>query len=147
MFQRASAQDWKAEDHAIRHFGHHLPKSEAILCPDCLFRCKSTYFSDKLLEKLENPQIIHYGHYETVFFRKMRERYSHVVNVSDKLIEGAVNLLSVIYSQVYFPTYSNSLKEIAKFMDFQWSENDATGLSTLLWRSEWEHSRDLQTVS
>jgi hypothetical protein len=49
MFQRASAQDWKAEDHAIRHFGHHLPKSEAILCPDCLFRCKSTYFSDKLL--------------------------------------------------------------------------------------------------
>ena len=71
-----------------------------------------------VLEKLENPQIIHYGHYETVFFRKMRERYSHVVNVSDKLIEGAVNLLSVIYSQVYFPTYSNSLKEIAKFMDF-----------------------------
>ena len=96
-----------------------------------------------VLEKLENPQIIHYGHYETVFLRKMRERYSHVVNVSDKLIDGAVNLLSVIYSQVYFPTYSNGLKDIAKFMGFQWSEHDATGLSTLLWRSEWEYSRGL----
>ena len=37
---------------------------------------------------------------------------------------------------------SDSLKEIAQYLGFQWSENDASGLHTLMWRSQWECSKD-----
>src|SRR5262249_26457740 len=40
------------------------------------------------------------------------------------------------------PTYSNGLKEIARYLGFQWSERNATGLNALRWRYEWEFSRD-----
>ena len=97
------------------------------------------------LAKIENPQLIHYGSYETVFFKRMKERYGEVVDdpaLLDQLVAQSVNLLSVVYAQIYFPTYSNGLKEIAQYLGFQWSENSASGLNTLMWRSEWECTKD-----
>lgn len=95
--------------------------------------------------KIENPQLIHYGSYETVFLRRMKERYGEAVKnpaFLDQLIAESLNLLSVIYAQIYFPTYSNGLKEIAQYIGFQWSESEASGLKALLWRSEWECTTD-----
>jgi predicted RecB family nuclease len=99
----------------------------------------------RTLAKIENPQLIHYGSYETAFLKRMKERYSEAVEnpaFLDQLITESVNLLSVIYAQIYFPTYSNGLKEIARYLGFQWSENDASGLNALIWRSEWESSME-----
>jgi predicted RecB family nuclease len=97
------------------------------------------------LAKIENPQLIHYGSYETTFLKRMKERYREAVEnpaFLDQLIAESVNVLSVIYAQIYFPIYSNGLKEIAHYLGFQWSESDASGLHTLMWRSKWESSRD-----
>ncbi len=99
----------------------------------------------EILEKIDNPRLIHYGHYEKVFINRMKERYSIVTHDTlflDRIITESVNLLSVIYAQIYFQTYSNSLKEIAQYLGFQWSENTASGLNTLIWRSQWESSKD-----
>ena len=54
-----------------------------------------------------------------------------------KAIASAVNLLSIIYAQIYFPTYSNGLKEIASYLGFKWSEIDASGLLSITWYHEW----------
>src|SRR5437870_1912978 len=97
------------------------------------------------LAKIDNPQLIHYGSYETTFLKRMKERYRKAVGhpaFLDQLIAESVNVLSVIYAQIYFPTYSNGLKEIAQYLGFQWSESDASGLHTLMWRSQWESSKD-----
>ena len=99
----------------------------------------------RTLAKIENPQLIHYGSYETIFLKRMKERYSEAVKnpaFLDQLIADAVNLLSVIYAQIYFPTYSNGLKDIARYLGFQWSDSNASGLHSLMWRSEWELSKD-----
>ena len=75
----------------------------------------------------------------------MKARYREAVEhpaFLDQLIAESVNVLSVIYAQIYFPTYSNGLKEIAHYLGFQWSESDASGLHTLMWRSQWECSKD-----
>jgi hypothetical protein len=45
-------------------------------------------------------------------------------------------------AQIYFPTYSNTLKDVACFLGFEWSERDPSGLRALMWRSEWESSRN-----
>src|SRR5205085_5221104 len=50
------------------------------------------------LAQIESPQLLHYGSYETVFLKRMRERYGGAADNSafvDQLIAGSVNLLSV----------------------------------------------------
>jgi predicted RecB family nuclease len=97
------------------------------------------------LAQIDHPQLIHYGSYETTFLKRMQARYRAAVEhpaFLDQLIAESVNVLSVIYAQIYFPTYSNGLKEIAQYLGFQWSESDASGLHTLMWRSQWECSKD-----
>src|SRR5947209_1505244 len=99
----------------------------------------------RALAEMENPQLMHYGSYETVFLKRMKERYGAAgknTNLVEQLTAEPVNLLSVIYAQVYFPTYSNSLKEIAQYLGFRWSDAAASGLSSLLWRSRWECTKD-----
>ncbi|MGI0084189.1 MAG: TM0106 family RecB-like putative nuclease, partial [Nitrososphaerales archaeon] len=73
-------------------------------------------FVEKVTQ-LEKPRLIHYGSYETQFLRRMRARYPHIGNPAflDELAQSALNLLSIIYAHVYFPTYSNGLKEIAQY--------------------------------
>jgi len=95
--------------------------------------------------RLEDPQLIHYGSFETTYFKRMIERYGTGEvrrAVVDELIANSVNVLSLIYGSIYFPTYSNSLKEISKYLGFTWSENMASGLQSLVWRSQWESSGD-----
>jgi len=97
-----------------------------------------------ILETLEKPVLIHYGSYETAFLKRMGERHGQPPENSlvAKTIGAAVNLLSVIYAQVYFPTFSNGLKEIAGHLGFRWSDSAATGTQAIRWRHEWEASRD-----
>ena len=72
----------------------------------------------------------------------MKTRYSQNGNSPflERMISSSVNLLSVIHSHMYFPTYSNSLKEIAQYLGFRWTEPTACGLNALMWRSQWESS-------
>ena len=100
-------------------------------------------FLEKLTQ-IEKPRLIHYGSYETQFLRRMRARYPNTGSPAflDELARSALNLLSIIYAYVYFPTYSNSLKEIGQYLGCHWSESGASGLRALVWRSNWESSRD-----
>ncbi|MEI7903674.1 MAG: hypothetical protein WCK89_25840, partial [bacterium] len=65
-----------------------------------------------ILEVLESPVLIHYGSYETTFFKRMRESYGspYESSVAAKSITSATNILSVTFAHIYFPTYSNGLK-------------------------------------
>jgi hypothetical protein len=60
----------------------------------------------------------------------------------DNLNAQSPNLLQVIYGQIYFPTYSNSLKEIANYLGFRWSQNTPSALDSIMWRIKWEASRE-----
>ena len=40
-----------------------------------------------------------------------------------------------IYAHVYFPVYSNGLKDVAGYLGFSWTEPDASGLQSLVWRA------------
>jgi Transposase IS66 family/RNase_H superfamily len=96
-----------------------------------------------ILETVEKPVLIHYGSYETAFLKRMGERHGkpHEGSVAAKAIKAAVNLLSVIFAKVYFPTYSNGLKEIAGHLGFRWSDSAVTGAQTIRWRHEWAASK------
>ena len=75
----------------------------------------------------------------------MKTRYPDAtgeVEFPDRLISSSRNLLSLTYAQVYFPTHSNSLKDIARHLGFRWSDDAASGLRALIWRSQWESCQE-----
>jgi predicted RecB family nuclease len=95
-----------------------------------------------ILETVEKPVLIHYGSYETAFLKRMGERHGKPPesSVAAKAIQAAVNVLSVIFTQVYFPTFSNGLKEVAGHLGFRWSDSGVTGIQTIRCRHEWATS-------
>ena len=97
-----------------------------------------------IMSGVDCPILMHYGSYEITFLKRMCDRYGGPPkdSIVDKAIMSSVNLLSVIYARVYFPTYSNSLKEVARFLGFEWNNPLASGLQSIVWRSQWETSRD-----
>lgn len=97
-----------------------------------------------LLEQLKNPVLICYGSFERTFLKAMCDRYGgpDKESIVAKAISSPLNLLSFIYGRIYFPTFSNGLKEIAAFLGFKWSEKLASGLQSISWREMWEASRD-----
>jgi len=99
-------------------------------------------FLSKLME-IENPVLIHYGSFETVYLKRMRQRYGAPPSGSRaaKALESPINLLSVIFGQIYFPTYSNGLKDIAGWLGFKWSDPDVSGVQSVRWRDAWEQTK------
>ena len=96
-----------------------------------------------ILASVENPVVIHYGSYETTFFTRMLTRHGAPPKYSSMpaVFERAINLVSVIFAKVYYPTYSNGLKDIARYLGFKWSDAEASGLNSIVWRHQWEETR------
>jgi predicted RecB family nuclease len=97
-----------------------------------------------LLATVENPELICYGNYEKGFLKAMCERYGDLDESSSlsAIIKNTLNLLLTIYARIYFPVYSNGLKDIAGLLGFKWSEPNASGIQSIIWRKGWEHSHD-----
>lgn len=86
--------------------------------------------------------LFHYGSYEAKFLKQMGAQYGGNKELLDQIKLHSFNVLSAIYGHIYFPTYSNGLKSIASFLGFKWTDHNASGLMSLLWRQQWESSRE-----
>ena len=97
----------------------------------------------RVLSGIENPILIHYGSFETTFMKRMCDRYGEPPEGSAvaKAVESPVNLVSVLFAQIYFPTFSNGIKEIARYLGFTWTDPTASGVQTIAWRREWETAK------
>jgi hypothetical protein len=89
----------------------------------------------------EDFKVFCYGSYERAFIARMRKVAKNEALV-DRILNALVNTLSFIYAHIYFPTYSNGLKDIGRCVGCSWTESDASGLQSIVWRSHWEASHD-----
>jgi len=97
------------------------------------------------LKAIGNAQIVSYGAYETRFLRQMKARHILMpddVEFVDRLIETSINLVGCIYGKIYFPTFSNSLKEVGRYLGFGWTWPRASGGAALLLRRACELGAD-----
>jgi predicted RecB family nuclease len=94
-----------------------------------------------LLDGIEDFVLFHYGGYEKALLRRMR-RVVKRKSLVDCVLVKAVNVLSAIHASVYFPVFSNGLKEVGRYLGYTWTEEDASGLQSLVWRARWEQTRD-----
>ena len=95
----------------------------------------------EIISGYDDFTIIHYGSYEKSFLKRMQKTTEWKAAVT-RALARSVNLLSIIYSHVYFPVHSNSLKTLGGYLGYSWSDPHASGLKSIVLRNRWEKSRD-----
>ena len=96
-----------------------------------------------LLAENADRRIFHYGNFEVKALRRMLLSVPEPCRESLRAILGnSTNILSIVSSHVYFPTTSNSLKEIAGLLGFRWTTAEVSGLDSIVWREQWEDAHD-----
>jgi predicted RecB family nuclease len=105
----------------LRHEAHGLPVEHSFWAKGPEGECDIWRECVRALQEIENPRIVHYGAYESRFLKLMRNRWKLAAcdaEFVDRIVDGSINLLAVMYGRIYFPTYSNGLKEIARWLGF-----------------------------
>jgi predicted RecB family nuclease len=92
---------------------------------------------ERLAEFPDSP-VFHYGNYEKKALATHAKRHGGGGGLSDRL----VNVASSVYGKVYFPVRSNGLKPLGRFLGAAWTDPQASGLQSLVWRHRWEMTRD-----
>jgi predicted RecB family nuclease len=93
----------------------------------------------RTVTQFQDFRVFAYGGYERAFLMRMRKRAIRKAPV-DRVLKALVNTLSLLYSHVYFPTYSNGLKEVAACLGGSWTDPGASGIQSLVWRVRWEET-------
>jgi predicted RecB family nuclease len=99
----------------------------------------------EIISRYEDFRLVHFGSYETAFLRRMSKSFVGHPALT-KLTDRSFKILSLAYSHIYFPLYSNGLKAIGSYLDCTWSDPDASGLKSIILRSKWErfHEQNLK---
>jgi hypothetical protein len=91
------------------------------------------------LQPYDDFRVFCYGGYERAFLKRMRE-HARRKRPADRVLARTTNVLSVICDHVYFPVYSNGLKEVARPLGFEWTDPDASGPQSPVWRADRERT-------
>ncbi|WP_017313984.1 IS66 family transposase [Mastigocladopsis repens] len=94
-----------------------------------------------IANQYSDAPIYHYGSYEPRALSKLTKRYGAD---SCTLIQRLVNVNGYIHGKIYFPVYSNTLKEIGHFIGATWTSSVASGLQSLVWRYSWEETGEVR---
>ncbi len=90
-----------------------------------------------IVGKYPGGQLFCYGAYERDFIKRMSKVVADQ-SIVESLLNRLTNVLSTIFSHVYFPTYSNGLKDIGRFLGCGWTDAESSGLQSIVWRHRWE---------
>ncbi|MGC2776057.1 MAG: TM0106 family RecB-like putative nuclease [Bradyrhizobium sp.] len=95
----------------------------------------------EVISRSDAPCLYSYGHFERTFIERMRRKARRKKPI-DTILSALTNVLKIIYPHFYFPTYSNGLKEIGVYLGYHWSDPDASGIMSIVWRRNWEMTGD-----
>jgi predicted RecB family nuclease len=97
----------------------------------------------QLLTQYTNYTLYHFGNYEIKALRALKTLVPDDLRQPlEEIQRRAVNVLTTVHAAVYVPTLSNTLKNIAGFLGFHWTDAQATGLDSIVWRCHWETTHD-----
>jgi predicted RecB family nuclease len=92
-----------------------------------------------VVNQYSTAPIYHFGSYEPRAIARLAKRYK--TDTKD-LNERLINVNQQIYGKIYFPVYSNQLKDIAGFVGAIWTSSEASGLQSIVWRYRWNETHE-----
>ena len=95
----------------------------------------------QVLAPYDECHIFCYGGYDKAFLRKMRPKVKGK-KLLDQVLERLTNVLSVVYDHIYFPSYTNGLKDVAACLGYSWTDEAASGIQSIVWRKRWDGMHD-----
>jgi predicted RecB family nuclease len=95
-----------------------------------------------LLTRYEDFALFHFGSYEKALLRRMRKVVTRK-DLVDRALDKAVNVLSFFHASIYFPTFSNGLKDLGRYLGCTWVDEKSSGLQSLVWRARWVQTKEL----
>jgi predicted RecB family nuclease len=117
------------DNHMRYSFWADTEQEEKKIFDDCL----------RIIEKYPEAPVYHYGSYEQKCLDYVAKKYDQNY---DSIKRRLVNVNPLVFGKIYFPTRSNSLKDIGNFLGETWSHPEASGLMSIVWRLRWEETRD-----
>jgi predicted RecB family nuclease len=94
-----------------------------------------------IVAQYDAPRLYSYGNYERAVIARMRRQVRRKKRI-DAILSALTNVLAIVYPHFYFPAHSNGLKEVAGCLGCRWSEPDASGITSIVWRKNWEKTGD-----
>jgi predicted RecB family nuclease len=95
-----------------------------------------------LIRFLGDCTIFHYGAYEKAYIKKMMRKSPSPDNPFPGAWNSALfNVLGAIRTNVYFPVYSNSLKDIGVCLGTSWTGKVTSAIDCFAARMRWEESK------
>ncbi|MFZ2960697.1 MAG: TM0106 family RecB-like putative nuclease [Candidatus Ozemobacteraceae bacterium] len=88
------------------------------------------------LAALPEVAIFHYGAFERKAFTALAQRHGSGFDLAKRL----VNISGAVFGKVYFPVYSNTLKDLGRHVGATWADPESSGLQSLVWRYQWENT-------
>ena len=98
--------------------------------------------------KNSRPFVMYFfSKYERTQWRRLQEKYPDAATVEEIEAwfdpETAVDLYNnVVLKKTEWPTYSKSIKTLARYLGFEWRDTDPSGASSIEWYHRWVESRD-----
>ncbi|MBI2627211.1 MAG: TM0106 family RecB-like putative nuclease [Parcubacteria group bacterium] len=123
--------------------GSETPKYKYFLAHDKLEESKIWGEFLKFVEDLdENTAIYHYGYYEKHVLNRLFRKYGGPRELIEKFNDHAFDLHRTVTDSVILPLYFYSLKDVAGYIGFKWTSEDAGGAESVVWYDEWLKTKD-----
>jgi len=94
------------------------------------------------IESFDDFVIYHYAFYEKQVFDLLARKYGAPWELIRKFKDNALDLLPYVTDSVVLPLYFYSLKDVAKYIGYNWKDKNAGGAESVMWYNEWEKTRD-----
>ena len=101
---------------------------------------------DYLTRKAE-ATLWYYSKYERTIYRKLQARYPDVC--SAEAIESLFNpqratdlYFDVVAKAMEWPTNDHSIKTLARYLGFEWRDDDPSGAASIEWFDQWSKTRE-----
>lgn len=94
------------------------------------------------LNDLDDFVIYHYAFYERQVFDRLFLHYGAPSLLVEKFKNNTIDLHRAVVEAAILPLYFYSLKDVARYIGFNWQAEDAGGAESVVWYNNWKEKGD-----
>jgi uncharacterized protein len=96
----------------------------------------------EFLERWPEAPIYHYHHYERTVLDRLIERHGADPARVARLAERLRDLSGAVTETCFLPVRSYSLKAVARYLGFEWSQSNSSAVQSVVWFTSWQRTGD-----
>jgi predicted RecB family nuclease len=100
-----------------------------------------------LAARVLDSTVYYYSSYERTAYKKLAEKYPKVCSIDEVITLFELPAMVDLYTDVVkkyteWPTYNQSIKTLAQFLEFDWRDTHPSGAASIEWYNRWVETGD-----